>query len=151
MWNFQIYGCNDNSKSIFRYIKFSDPPVDPFFSGIWQLYRMRAKSNNRKIVISGQMFIFKWRFICRRRRGCLRSLISELEHFLEDGLRILLRDAQRCRCTTSHNFRVSSWNVIFLTYDMLCRTKTSTECLNQQTDIFSPAQALSWATSLDPS
>ena len=39
---------------------------------------MLAQGNNRKIpvVTIAQMFIFKWRFICRSRRGCLNSLVS---------------------------------------------------------------------------
>ena len=38
---------------------------------------MRAKSNNRKIDTIVQIFIFKWRFICRSRRGCLSSLLPQ--------------------------------------------------------------------------
>ena len=40
-------------------------------SVISQQYRMRAKSNICKIVTIAQMFIFKWRFVCRGHRGSL--------------------------------------------------------------------------------
>ena len=40
---------------------------------------MRAKSNSRKIITIGQVFIFKWRFACRRRGGCLGSL-TRIKH-----------------------------------------------------------------------
>ena len=36
---------------------------------------MQAKSNNRKIIIISQMFIFKWRFICRSHSVCLSFLV----------------------------------------------------------------------------
>ena len=36
---------------------------------------MHIKSNNCKIVTIAQMFLSKWRFICRSRRGCWSSPI----------------------------------------------------------------------------
>ena len=44
---------------------------------------MRAKTNNRKIVTIAQMFIFKWCFISRSRRGCLSSVLGSFS--MNDG------------------------------------------------------------------
>ena len=60
-----------NSKSLILYIKFYGA-----LSVICQQYRMRAKSNNCKIVTIAQVFIFMRRFIYRSRRGGLNFLLS---------------------------------------------------------------------------
>ena len=45
-----------------------------------QQYRIRGRSNNRKVVTMSQMFILKWRFCCHCCRCCLSSLspVSQL-------------------------------------------------------------------------
>ena len=50
-------------------------------------WRMRAKTNSRKIVTIAQIFIFSWRFIYRSRFGCLSFPLKNLKTaFLWDDL-----------------------------------------------------------------
>ena len=47
---------------------------------------MWARGNNRKVVSIAQMFVSKWRFTCRSRRGCLNSPLLGLwrcKHFCD--------------------------------------------------------------------
>ena len=45
--------------------------------------------NNLKIIAETRSYIFRWRFRCRQRRVCLRSLLSALESFYSGHLTLL--------------------------------------------------------------
>ena len=78
-WHFQIHGFNDNVKTerqIFRSLNsILWRSYQSTGSVIFQQCRMHVKSNNCKIVTIAQVFLSKWRFIWRSRRGCWSSPI----------------------------------------------------------------------------
>ena len=69
-----------NSKSFILYIYFNHASKQSMRCVLCQQYRIRGRSNNRKVVTMSQMFILKWRFSCRCCRCCSSSLspVSQL-------------------------------------------------------------------------
>ena len=82
-WNFQIWGLNDNldiqcCELLFLQLELYGSPTKLFVACFCQQYRMCERCNNRKIVSSAQIFIFKWRFRSDSRHWCLNVVLTRL-------------------------------------------------------------------------